>query len=417
MSSFSLQNSQIRGALEAAGIPAAQAATIANILGNAAQAMRHSGVIEHDRTPQALRIVGPDARRHVFTELDFPQQDPDHRKPKTPPSERPVAPQPEPTVLVSLAPQQAPDAFRVAGGAYTSANGIGEATKVDLNVRFDGPCLFAEPATNTLHGKGLRAEAGGRDDGRVRFWIEERDAEAVWRLQMINVRRQDVVTGVEHQPGRGLVVTYQTIDAWSIGEPWRKLLPLPQGDINLTSPIVIGKRDDGLEWQKDETAAFRPYEIILPPVAPGDPPLVPSWQEYGVAVSGDPIEGVQNPFRYIAAGQFIAIAQASDGTWQVVEVEVGCPETGDHKATELSQTADDTSTDSQVVSGTGMQVMCNVDGCVKWIPLTQINYVTGVTLGPGGLYFDTANAWVFPSVNAGDPITIDTTECPPPASP
>lgn len=415
MSSFSLQNSQIRGALEAAGMPSAQAATIANILGNAAQTMRHEGVIEHDRTPKSMRMVDADKRRHVFKELDFKRQDPDHRRRLTPDGEERAAPVPEPDVLITVSPQQSPDAFRVAGGAYTSANGIGDATKIDLNVRHDGPCLFADPATNTLRGKTLRAECGGRDDGRVRLWIEERDAEAVWKLQMVNISRTKVVTGIEHQPGRGLVVTYQEIDAWTIGQPTRRLVPIPAaGDgVSITAPIIIGKRDDLDEWEKDERASFRQYQMVPGPFDDPEDPM--TWEQHGVAIEGDPIPDVQNPFRYIRPGQFVAIAQDANGDWAVVESEIGCGESSGHHGAEITREGllpeNFEAGVGQIAGGdeNAPQVLVQQGGCTRWVSTKLLRTVAAEpefpdsplqSDGSGGIEWTERVVWALPFPDA-----------------
>lgn len=459
MSSFSLQNSQLRAALAAAGLPDAHAANIANILGNAAQEMRHAGTLIHDTTPEGMRLVESDARKQVLTGIDFLPQDPDYRKPQTRPSEDRPPPE-QPTNVFVNAPPQLDDAdfcaaFNVAGGAYTTVNAAGQAARIDLNMRVDGPCVFVDPATNTLRGKGIRAESGGRDDGRVRFWIENRNREAVWRLQLINVKRQDVVTGVQYQPGRGLVVTYQTIDAWSIGDPYRKLVPLPLPQSSIMQPIVIGKRSDdtgSAGWDKGSTASVQPYV--------GDTP------------SGEaPIDDVMNRWRYIKADQFVAIAQDENGDWYVVESEVGCLASSDMHAYDISKSsATETSTTDAISEGgtEAPQVLLNHEGCTKWVRLKMVsvpavptNNVESITApvrtnDANGLTIQTRNVYVFdtgegidddvtcdqlgPVIGAGaftcdygtgtisitgEPcsptididLTLDTTECPPPEPP
>lgn len=249
--SFSLQGSQIRASLVGAGLPADAATTIANVLSNAVQTLRHAGDVEVDRTPSNLRLVTPDDRKHSLKNLDFRAGDPDHRQTQAnvAGSEERREPEPEPAVLVERSPQRDQAPFRVAGGAYTDTNAQGDAVRVDLRLRGNGDCAFIEPRANTLIGKSLRAEAGGGDDGRLRFFIEQTEREAIWKLQLINVQKVRVVSDIQYQQGRGLVVSYRDIETWSYSKPSIEVIPvvsqqvisgvaLGEGGIAISSAVV-----------------------------------------------------------------------------------------------------------------------------------------------------------------------------------
>jgi hypothetical protein len=240
--SFSLQGSQIRASLVGAGLPADAASAIANILGNAVQGLRHAGEVKIDRTPRNMRMVTPDERRHSLQNLDFRAGDPDYRQAQTQLGERRREPEPEPAVLVDRAPQRDAAPFRVAGGAYTETQAQGDAVRVDLRLRGAGECAFIEPRANTLVGKHLRAEAGGGDEGRLRFFVDQTDREAVWKLQLINVQKVRVVSDITYEQGRGLVVSYRDVEAWSYSKPFIEVIPVVQQ--RLVSGVTLG--DDGI---------------------------------------------------------------------------------------------------------------------------------------------------------------------------
>lgn len=226
MSSFNLQAGQIRGALLAAGLPAHQATAIANILGNSAQTLRHTGEVVYDRTPANLRQVSPDDRKHSLQGLDFRPGDPDFRPPRVLGSEQQSRPQQESTVLEPLAPQQTTGAFRLNGGAFTEVSGTGDSAKINLRVQgAGGGALFADPQSNTLVSKAVRAETNG--DGYIQFYVEDNGDSAVWKLVFDSNTFQPrwVVTDVQYIPGTGLVITKQLLSAWFVGQPQNDVIP------------------------------------------------------------------------------------------------------------------------------------------------------------------------------------------------
>lgn len=240
MSAFTLQGGQIRGALVAAGLPAAAATQISNILSNAAQTLKHAGTIEHDKTPASLRLVTPEARKYELPNLDFRQGDPDYRAPNTQPSEDKRIPQQPPAVESSQAPQQTESTFRVTGGPFVGAAGTGDAVQVGLRVQGFGRVATLDPPSNTIIGKTLRAAGDGGDNSRLRFFIEETGQEIVWNLQLQNVASYEVVTQVQYVDGVGLVVTYNRIAAWADANAQQRTEVVPVVAVPVVTDVTLG---------------------------------------------------------------------------------------------------------------------------------------------------------------------------------
>lgn len=236
MAGFSEQRSQLRSALVAAGIAPDAATQIASILGNSAQEMRHAGAVEIDSTPADLRFVTPESRRLRFPNLDFRQEDPDHRPRQTAPSEEKQEPQPEPNVVPIVVPQQTDANFRVAAGSLTEVQGNGQAAQV--NVRnfvaarpANGlPLTLLDTQANRLVGKTPRAQVG-QNDGTARLDIQENGQEVLWNLQMLNRSDYDVVTKVEYVDGKGLEITYERIKAWDQQKERVDTIPVVQQSV------------------------------------------------------------------------------------------------------------------------------------------------------------------------------------------
>jgi hypothetical protein len=214
MSSFAAQGGQLRGSLIAAGLPAAAATIISNILANSVQTLRHNGEIVHDQTPSGLRQVTPDARTHRLTNLDFRDGDPDYRRQRSSDSEGRQRSTQQDTVTTSVAPQQTVSSFRIKGGDYTSVDPAGDTAVVNLRVAGAGDCMFRDPANNLLVGKDLRAESDASDLSRLRFFIERRPDEVVFKLSTSNVSTVDVITGVD-LTANALVFHRKTVYAWA----------------------------------------------------------------------------------------------------------------------------------------------------------------------------------------------------------
>lgn len=240
MSAFNLQGGQIRGALVAAGLPAAAATQISNILSNCAQTLKHAGPIEHDKTPASLRLVTPESRKYELPNLDFRPRDPDYRPLSTRPSEERRIPQPEPAVESSQAPQQTESTFRVTGGPFVGAAGTGDAVQVGLRVQGFGRVATLDPPSNTIIGKTLRAAGDAGDNSRIRFYIEETGQEIVWNLQLQNVSSYEVVTGVQYVDGVGIVVTYSRIAAWSDANAQPRTEVVPVVSVPVVTDVTLG---------------------------------------------------------------------------------------------------------------------------------------------------------------------------------
>lgn len=217
--SFADQRGMLRSALIGAGLSPDAASNIANILANSAQDSLASSRTRTDTTPDGLRLVGPDDRKMLFQNLDFLPGDPDHRPQRVASSEQRDPARPPPNVTEKIAPQQTTATYRVAGGNLSDASGAGDAVEVNVRSRIAKqpsgglPLTMMDRQTNTLVGKAMRASAGG-DDARVRVNIQEGERDVNWNLQLENIGRHRVVTGIEYEAGVGLRIQYSQIAAW-----------------------------------------------------------------------------------------------------------------------------------------------------------------------------------------------------------
>lgn len=217
--SYADQRGMLRSALESAGLSADAATNIANILANSAQEQLQSGRTRTDTTPDGLRYVGADSRKLLYQNLDFLPADPDYRPTRTSTSEQRDQPQQAPNVTSKLAPQQTDATYRVAGGSLADASGVGESVEVSVRHRVAKqppgslPVTMLDRQSNTLVGKSLRAASGG-DDGRMRVVMQQGQQDVTTNINLENVTRHRVVTGIEFEPGVGLRVNYSAISAW-----------------------------------------------------------------------------------------------------------------------------------------------------------------------------------------------------------
>lgn len=242
MSSLSLQAGQIRAALLAAGIPAAAATNVANILGNAAQTMRHSGAIIHDRTPPGLRMLDPGSRKHSLTNVDFRQGDPDFRDTRLQASENAVRPTQESAVRGDLAPQQTKATNGVVAGPFVSVASDGGAAKVGLLLKGEGDILFADQRGNTLVARRLQTQAYGLG-GTVRFSAEPDGQDLTLKL-LIDAdgslgsfeRDVEVITDIRIASD-GLVLTKRRVSGY-FGAESATTLPTP--NIAVVTDISLG---------------------------------------------------------------------------------------------------------------------------------------------------------------------------------
>jgi hypothetical protein len=266
--SYADQRGQLRNALVSAGLSQDAAANIANILANSAQDSLQSGRTRKDTTPDGLRLVGPDDRKHVYQNLDFRAGDPDHRQQRVASSEQDVRPQPAPNVTENTAPQQTSATYRVSGGNLSDASGAGDSVEVGVRSRVAKqppgrlPITMLDKQSNTLVGKELRTVSGG-DDGRVRFGVGEGPREVGLSLQLENISRYRVITGIEYEPGVGLRVQYSTISAWDERNKETRWL-------HMTEQRVVTEIVDDLKGPRAHTA-YVPTFRSRPRVNNADP--------------------------------------------------------------------------------------------------------------------------------------------------
>lgn len=220
MSSFANQVGQLENSLTAAGLPAAASTIIAQILGNGVQTLRHSGEMIHDKTPQGLRQVTPEARTHVFPELDFRQADPDFRRQVAEDSESRAAPVQSSTVVASRSPQASPSSLsRTTSGTFTEVSPSGDSSVVNLRVQGGGSFPVLDHGTNTVRAKTLRTES----DGLVRIQLEDRADEVVIKggfgpgAGKGEAKEISVVTDIEQTP-QGIYFYRKKILAWVVSD-------------------------------------------------------------------------------------------------------------------------------------------------------------------------------------------------------
>lgn len=221
MSSFANQGGQLRGSLIEAGLPAAAATILANILANGVQPLRHSGEITHDTTPQSLRQVTPEARTHSLKNLDFRDDDPDFRRQVIQDDEGRPKPVPNSTVVTTRSPQESASSLsNTSPGSFTDVSPSGDSSTVSLRIRGGGDFPVLDHATNTIIGKNIRTES----DGMVRLQVENRAEEIVFKAGIVGGAGRGaaqiipVVTGVSYRPFEGLSFYYTNIWAWVIEE-------------------------------------------------------------------------------------------------------------------------------------------------------------------------------------------------------
>jgi hypothetical protein len=227
VSSYADQGGQLRGSLIEAGLPSAAATIIANIFANSVQTMRQGGEVIHDQTPQGMRQVTSSDRTHRLTNLDFRDGDPDYRRQRVQDSESAERPVPQNTINVTLPPQQTQSTYRISSGDYTNVESAGDTAKVNLRVNGSGDCMFRDPSANMLVAKKLRAECGGDDQALLRFFVEQRPDEVVWKLSTNNLQKMQVVTDINYS-SEGILIRRATVLAWLVSDDPTTALPVSE---------------------------------------------------------------------------------------------------------------------------------------------------------------------------------------------
>lgn len=222
---FSAQFGQIANALRSAGLPAEASTKIAAILANGVQAIAVSNPTQVDLTPASMRYVTPDVRRHQLTSLDFRQGDPDYRPYQLEGSEERRRAVPASSVRSEQSPQQTDSTYRVAGGSFMEAKGIGDSVQVGMKVNGYGRMALIDHQSNSFSAKNFRCES---DDSGLRFFIEETGTELVWKLMLgdyLAGRGEiEVVTGVA-LTDVGLTIRKRSVRVLSAGEETTEVIP------------------------------------------------------------------------------------------------------------------------------------------------------------------------------------------------
>ena len=265
--SYADQRGLLRNAFVDAGISVDAATNLANILANSLQESLQSGRTRTDTTPEGLRFVDGEDRRLLYQNLDFLPGDPDHRATRTTSSEQREGPQPAPNVTAKVAPQQTGATFRVSGGSLAEAAGAGDSVEVNVRSRVARqppgslPLTMLDKQSNTLVGKGLRANAGG-DGGRTRVNVRQGQQNVDIDLNLENVSTFGVVTGIAYEPGIGLRVNYATLSAWN--ERAQNVQFLRMVEQKVVTEVV------------DDLRGFRAHTAVVPSFPPryrgGDTP-------------------------------------------------------------------------------------------------------------------------------------------------
>jgi len=224
---FSTQANHIANALKSAGIPPDAAIRIAAILGNGFQQVTRTNPETVDLTPQQMRFVTPDVRRHQLQGLDFRQGDPYYQPYQLEATEERRLPRPADTVRSEPSPQATNATYRMNGGKFTEAKGVGGSVQMDLRFQGQGRLPLLDHQSNTIVGKNMRAES---DDSGLRFQIEETGTELVWKLQLSEYLDKlpaiSVITGLSFE-GTNLRLKVTTIKVVSWQEMPDMTVPIP----------------------------------------------------------------------------------------------------------------------------------------------------------------------------------------------
>ena len=180
--SFQLQFGNLVSELRKAGINPDSAVRIARILGNSLQTTRR-GPATTDTTPRNMRQVSSNTLQYQLTNLDFKEGDPDHRQTRLQTTEERLQPTQASSLQTEQSPQETSSPFNVSGGTYIEARSEGDGVGLNLRVSGTGPFLTQNSESDTLVGVALRAEAECGQEGLIRFFIEPRGDENIFKLQ------------------------------------------------------------------------------------------------------------------------------------------------------------------------------------------------------------------------------------------
>ena len=180
--SYQLQFRSLVAEFRKAGLNPDSAVRIASILSNSRQEMRR-GPVTTDTTPDAMKQVDSGVRKYYLRNIDFEEGDPDHRKDRISRTEEPSYPQQANTVQDERPPQETESFFGVTPGQYVDVKSQGDGVSVGLRVANQQGFLLQDSQSGSLVGRSFRAECETTAKGLIRFWVEPRGDELIWRFQ------------------------------------------------------------------------------------------------------------------------------------------------------------------------------------------------------------------------------------------
>ena len=430
------QAAAIADALISAGIAPDAAGRIAKILGNPEQALYHAGPQKVDVTPRAMRKTTPDVRKHQLQNVDFREADPDYKQPiHRTTEEAPIPVPPDSVRETELSSAAKSAAFRVAPGQYVTADSAGDSVKVGLRVAGNGRAVMLDPPSSTLIGKTLRAEADANDTDRIRFYIDETGQEIVWKMQLQNVERCPVVTGVKFNRNKGLELTCRNAYVWTEGDPFEDLIPTR--NVGLVNNLrVEADPDDGKASVVAEKASIPSFAIDgLDP----DTFVLSSaklcktselaWEQnttYDLNVwevdetgsevaTGEVLPQCVNRIEYVPAGRFVVVAQMPSGRWRLISKQRDwCgsvapdnrPGINGLEITEAGYSTAHTAADVSAGPEGYPTVLALEGGCARWLTTQLVQVVTGVSISGGNLVVTYEPSYVLKSATPTEPVSI-----------
>jgi hypothetical protein len=428
------QAAAIADALVSAGIAPDAASKIAKILGNPEQALYHAGPQKVDVTPRAMRKITPEVRQHQLQNIDFREADPDYRAPIHRATEESPPPVPPDSVRdADLSAAASPSAFRVAAGNYVTANSTGDSVKVGLRVAGNGRAVMFDPPSSTLIGKTLRAEADNADIDRLRFFIDETGQEIVWKLQLQNVERCPVVTGLKFNRTRGLEFTFRNAYVWAEGEEGDGLVPTT--NVGLVNSVRVEADEttgtESLVAEKSSIPAFaidgvEPDTLVLSSCKlcrtgedgwwPGITASLPVWDSDGAggeAATGEVLPLCVNRLEYVPPDRYVIVAQMPSGQWQLVGRQRDwCqfvqpdnqPGLDGREIASTGYSTDHTAGDVEVGSVGDPTVLVLEEGCCRWATTQLVQVVTGVSIVDSQLVVQYEPSYVLKSITPVEPV-------------
>jgi hypothetical protein len=430
------QAAAIADALISAGIAPDAAGRIAKILGNPEQALYHAGPQKVDVTPRAMRKITPDVRKHQLQNVDFREADPDYKQPihrTTEEAQVPVPPDSVRETELSSAAKSA--AFRVAAGQYVSADSAGDSVKIGLRVAGNGRAVMLDPPSSTLIGKTLRAEADANDTDRLRFYIDETGQEIVWKMQLQNVERCPVVTGVKFNRNKGLELTCRNAYVWTEGDPFEDIIPTRNvglvNNLRVETDQIDGKAS--VVAEKASIPAFAidglsPDTFVLSSAklcktgeggwdidTTADLAVFDSDGIGGEAATGEVVPQCVNRVEYVPPYKYVIVAQMPSGKWQLVARQrdwckfVPPDNLPGLAGTELASTGfspDHTAGDVEVGATGNPTALVLEQGCARWVTTQLAQVVTGLSFDGTQLVVTYTPSYVLKSLTPTEPVAI-----------